>query len=61
MKIATEVQILLIVAGVAVILFVVVGLEGIFAPITWTTHIGGHVCEVMRSGWSRSISCNFNK
>ena len=34
---------------------------GVISPITSTTHIGGHQCIVMRSGFDRSISCDWTK
>lgn len=28
---------------------------------TWTTHIGGHECLVMKNGLGSAISCNWSK
>ena len=50
-----------VIALFAVLLFIAFNIVSALNPVTSTTHIGGHVCEVMQSGWSRSISCDFGK
>lgn len=51
---------MLFICMIALVMLVVIQIGGIFHPVTWTTHIGGHECAVMRTGFSRSISCNWS-
>ena len=43
------------------IFFAEMQLIGVIVPVTGTTHIGGHQCAVMRTGFERSISCDWTK